>query len=418
MLARRWLLGVALLISCNALLDNNPRELSSASGGAGTNGAAGANGGSATDRGGSAGDSGHAGENSTGSASGASAGGSSGTATGGSTGTTKGGSSGTATGGSGGTAKGGSTGPAAGEAGASNGGASNGGAADGGAADAGASAGGGAGGGNDSCPTSCALAHAQSACQNGACVITSCQVGFLDENHNAADGCEAGDVPSSGLLLWFMADRGVTVTGELVSDWADQSPNHVHATQSGSAQMPKRVQPAGGPAVLEFDGVDDALKLPSGFAAFNGTTFFAVANAFPAETCAGILSFANGPDVDDIEFGRHHTNLLYYEVVGQFVEGATNAFEANRRLLVSIIQSTAGATQLRINGVLNASKTINVPANIARTQNFLGRDVYSACPQSYKGQLGEVILLNRAVTDAERLRMQTYLGSKWSVAVQ
>ena len=144
----------------------------------------------------------------------------------------------------------------------------------------------------------------------------------------------------------------------------------------------------------------------------------AVANASAAETCAGILSFSNGPDVDDIEFGRHHTNLLYYEVVGQFVEGATNAFEANRRLLVSIIQSAAGATQLRINGVLNASKTINLPANVTRAQNYLGRDVYTECPQSYKGQLGEVLLFSRAVTDAERLRIQSYLGAKWSVAVQ
>ena len=394
---RRQLLGLAMLVGCNAILDNDPRELVTGSGGDhGISGAAPIAGGTANHpaRGGSAGALGEGG-----STAGGSDGEPGGDAGSGAPGTT------------GGSADGGesASGGNPGAAGAATGGAS-------GSATGGTNGGG--SGGSASCPGGCSLPHAQSACRDGACVITSCQAGFLDTNLDASDGCEAGDVPTSGLLLWFMGDRGLTLAGTSVSDWADQSPNHFHATQTGSAQMPKRVQPATGPAMVDFDGVDDALKLPSGFAAFNGTSFFAVANALPAETCAGILSFSNGPDIDDIEFGRHHTNLLYYEVVGEFVEGVTNAFEANRRLLVSIVQSTSGATQLRINGVVNASKTIKVPGNISRSQNFLGRDVYKECPQSYKGQLGEIILFNRAVSDGERLRIQNYLGGKWSVAVQ
>jgi hypothetical protein len=182
--------------------------------------------------------------------------------------------------------------------------------------------------------------------------------------------------------------------------------------------MPRRVQLASGPPLVEFDGADDGLKLPEGFANFNGTTFFAVAEADTANVCAGILSLSNGDDNDDIEYGRHNQNLLYYEVLGDFVEGASNAFVVNQRLLVSITQTSSGAVELRINGALTGTpKTIPLPKMVARTQNFLGRDTYADCPQAYKGRIGELLLFSRGLSSAEYARIQAYLAAKWSISV-
>jgi hypothetical protein len=265
---------------------------------------------------------------------------------------------------------------------------------------------------------SCVLAHATSECREGACVIIGCQPGFLDSNARVGDGCEAGDVPSDALLLWLMADHGLTAPNDQVSEWIDQSSAHVTASAMTPEAMPKRVKQASGPPMVEFDGADDGLKLPEGFSTFNGTTFFAVATAYSANGCAGILSLSNGNDADDIEFGRHTTSRLYYEVLGDFVQGASNAFEANERLLVSITQSSTGAVELRINGVLNASPTtIPLPKAVVRRQNFVGRDTYTACPQAYKGLLGELILYTRGVSADEYARMQAYLAAKWSIPV-
>jgi hypothetical protein len=200
----------------------------------------------------------------------------------------------------------------------------------------------------------CTLEHATSECRDGACEIVACASGFLDKNSMPGDGCEAGDVPSNALLLWFMADKGLSLSGEQVSAWVDQSSAHITASASGGA-MPKRVRPSSGPPMVEFDGADDGLKLPEGFSTFNGTTFFAVAEAYPADGCAGILSFSNVDDNDDIEYGRHTASLLYYEVLGDWVEGKAYAFEAYKRLLVSITLTSAGAVELRLNGVLTGS---------------------------------------------------------------
>jgi hypothetical protein len=241
--------------------------------------------------------------------------------------------------------------------------------------------------------------------------------GGAEGGASTCDGCGASDVPADA-LLWFMSDRGLTLSGDRVSAWVDQSAAHVTAAAASAAAMPKLVQPASGPPLIEFDGADDGLELPEGFSSFKGTTFFAVAQAYAANVCAGILSLSNGNDADDIEFGRHTTNLLYYEVLGDFVEGAANAFEPDRRLLVSITQSSTGAVDLRINGVLNATrKTIGLPKAVVRKRNFLGRDTYTACPQAYKGLLGELILFNRGVNADEYAKIQAYLSAKWSVPV-
>lgn len=53
------------------------------------------------------------------------------------------------------------------------------------------------------CGSSCSLKQAESSCSDSACIIASCEDGFVDCNGRAADGCEAEDagLPSSPRLL-------------------------------------------------------------------------------------------------------------------------------------------------------------------------------------------------------------------------
>ena len=265
------------------------------------------------------------------------------------------------------------------------------------------------------CP-SCTLPHAVGVCGQGQCGVVSCAPGWLDANGLGKDGCESGDLPA-GMTLWLMADRGLIKNGAQVSTWEDQSLNAEHATQSNAQLMPKYVTPPSGPPMLEFDGVDDYFKLPSGFTNFPGLTFFAVAESLPRDTCAGILHFSNGPDRDDVEFGRHMNHTLYYEVVGGFLYGTKENFVANERLLLSVMQDTKGAVELRIDTAVDQTGNVVVPASILRSQNFVGKDNYDECPP-FHGRIGEIVLYSRAVTTAERARIQSYLLSKWGIAAR
>jgi hypothetical protein len=269
------------------------------------------------------------------------------------------------------------------------------------------------------CAGACSLPHARAACAGAGCVIESCETLWRDDNGVAEDGCETGDVPADALMLWFMADRGAVMQPDgSVSAWLDQSPNGYTATQAVPAQRPSWQAPPGGLPMLAFDGVDDFFELPPGFANFAGASFFAVIEAEPNPLCAGILHFSNGPDDNDVEFGRHQTNRLYYEVQGSFLNGTSEAFVTGRRFVISAVQAAgSGDVELRYDGALDQAGTVGLPAPVERRVNYVGRNAYSEQPQLcsmyFHGRIGELLFYPRGLGSDERARVEAYLHDKW-----
>jgi hypothetical protein len=279
-----------------------------------------------------------------------------------------------------------------------------------------------AGAASTGCSAPCELAHAEAACADAGCIVERCTGPWRDANGLAEDGCEAGDVPAEGLTLWFMGDRGVVVEADgSVSAWVDQSPGNHSAVQPVLAQRPTRQTQPDGLAMLSFDGTNDSFDLPPGFSTFAGASFFAVVEALPNPLCSGILHFSNGPDADDVEFGRHQPNLLYYEVVGTFLNGTAQGFVVDRRLVISSVQANGadgvGNVELRIDGSLDQIGPVALPASLERRQNYVGRNAYSEqpelCSMYFRGRIGELLFYPRGVSVAERERIEAYLGEKW-----
>lgn len=269
------------------------------------------------------------------------------------------------------------------------------------------------------CVNACSLPHATTACVDAGCIIEQCTGPWRDANGVARDGCEAGDVPSDGLTLWFMADRGAVMQPDgSVSAWIDQSPIGYTATQPVAARRPTWQQQADGLGMLSFDGADDFFELPPGFARFAGASFFAVVEAEPNPLCAGILHFSNGPDSNDVEFGRHQPNLLYYEVQGSFLNGAGEGFVVGRRFVLSAIQAAgSGNVELRYDGVLDAVGSVALPAPVERRVNYVGRNAYTEqpmlCSMYFHGRIGELLFYPRGLDAGERGRVEAYLHEKW-----
>jgi hypothetical protein len=268
------------------------------------------------------------------------------------------------------------------------------------------------------CASSCRLPHAIAACVDTGCVLESCSGPWRDANGLAQDGCESGDVPADGLTLWFMADRGaVTQPDGSVSAWIDQSANGYTATQAVPARRPRLQAQADGLPMISFDGTDDFFELPPGFANFAGASFFAVVEAEPNTLCAGILHFSNGPDDDDVEFGRHQPNLLYYEVQGTFLNGTGEAFVVGRRFVLSAVQAPEGSVELRYDGAIDQAGSVGLPAAVERRLNYIGRNAYTEqpalCSMYFHGRIAELLFYPRGLSAGERTRIEAYLHEKW-----
>jgi hypothetical protein len=109
------------------------------------------------------------------------------------------------------------------------------------------------------CGKSCPSApHAGATCVAGQCGI-ACDLGFVDGDHDAGNGCEQSD-----FLLWLDASQITGADNAPVATWPDASGNKRDAEQNDGTAQPRLYKTAanGKPAV-HFDGQKSFLTTPA-----------------------------------------------------------------------------------------------------------------------------------------------------------
>jgi tetratricopeptide (TPR) repeat protein len=222
-------------------------------------------------------------------------------------------------------------------------------------------------------------------------------------------------IPSRGLILWLSADAGVEVTGASVSRWKDQSEGRHDGAPKEAAGGP-RVTPSavhGRPAVL-FGGKDDELILPEGFEDFSaGLSVFVVGEPQmePSDPWSflHLATAARGAARVEVILGRRReSEQIVYSAedlmskTRPFVAGIVPAkgFEG-----ISAVQESSGTARLYKRGTLLATETLMPPRKTLRTINRVGAGL--------KGQLAEVLLYNRSLSELERLGVEAYLKDRY-----
>ena len=154
-----------------------------------------------------------------------------------------------------------------------------------------------------------------------------------------------------------------------------------------------------------FDGVNDHVVLPAGFATFpNGLSFEVWANPTANSNWSRFFDLGNGQS-NNIVLGRvGASNDLQFAIVnGTTASGvvvASGALELNRWQYFAVTMTAAGAVAIYKNGVLLASGSVSVPNNIARANNYIGRSNYPADPY-YTGKLDEAAFYDKVLTAAQ-----------------
>lgn len=218
-------------------------------------------------------------------------------------------------------------------------------------------------------------------------------------------GPAAWRAPPAGLLAWFKADAykgGV---------WTDHSGLGHHATQPAAGSRPQDVEGA-----LRFDGADDFLELPSQISEFRaGLSVWVVANVAAGPATSRFIDLGAGPSCDNVVFGRKEGNLAFWAYANGQTRGKIElpgAVSVDKLAVYGAVAQPGGRVVLYRNGVpLGAGTTSPLPGE-ARKPNFVGKSNYAGEP-TFRGEISEILLYQRAVTDAERQHIEAYLGSKY-----
>ena len=223
--------------------------------------------------------------------------------------------------------------------------------------------------------------------------------------------------PAQNLLFWLRPD---SLARGPVASWADSSGNGLHATQPVASAQPALVPNAwAGRPALRFDGADDHFELPAGFSDFRaGLSVFVVARIEAAPLWMRFLDLGKGPTCDNIFFGRKDAaqTLTLWVYANSVTRGKVDALEGVQPGAVHSYSSVMGSTgrvALYRNGAAVGTGTTSVPATVLRKPNYVGKSNYGGGDPTLKGDLFEMVLFNRAVSEQERAYIESYFALKY-----
>lgn len=229
-------------------------------------------------------------------------------------------------------------------------------------------------------------------------------------------------IPTTGLRLWLRSDTGVQVSNGAVATWSDQSSNHADAVQADATKQPQFVASAmGGKPALRFDGTSKFLTFTLPVTGLSSMSLF-MASATSFNGDGGWNGVENAPLFWD-ESGSWGTltfsplaNVIKY----RFGTGEVNNLPAYLRPVsasgtptITTAIKNGPVETLYVNGTaaMSQSGKLTPLANVQATGS-LGRGYNNTF---FAGDIGETIVYDRALTDAEREQVESYLMNKFSI---
>jgi len=219
--------------------------------------------------------------------------------------------------------------------------------------------------------------------------------------------------------------------GTAVRLWSDQSGNGYDATQSTTAARPTFIASGlNGLPVVRFDGTDDRLALGASALGMlrnvGGATFFVVVK-YPANSIENVTFFASiGTSVSSSRLTLTQRTNNKLQIGGRrldadsFQSAETATTITNIFLIHSGILNYANAKAFNyVNGALDGAvdpfQTAGNTTNNDSNNITIGA---TGTPANYlNGDIGEIIVYNRALNTSELAQVHRYLARKWGIAL-
>ena len=229
----------------------------------------------------------------------------------------------------------------------------------------------------------------------------------------------------ANLVVWLDASDDTTITKDasnFVSQWDDKSGNGNNMAQATSANQPVWTQGSiSGKSVIRFDGTDDNMSVQTN--AFSGDQEYTVFAIFKADAFGGPFNLTRTMWSIGVGGGGSRGQSIFSLNKGTNVEvnrlGAWTTFATSLVLdtptMATVRYDAGGGTdELWIDSVAQAVSSSSAGTYLFNNGIFrLGITTVTNNPAYYSGDLGEIILFNRALTTQERTDIENYLNDKW-----
>lgn len=232
-----------------------------------------------------------------------------------------------------------------------------------------------------------------------------------------------GLIPS-GAKLWLKSDSGTTLSGSAVSAWADQSGTGNNVSQSNNPNMPTYVENAvNGRPVIRFTGTGQILQstsqVLSGSTAF---TTFTVGKLNELRSPANYQYFWwNGGDTSNVGYGCY-----LYPTTPQILRYAWGSNSASLSDPSAAVVGTLYTLSSRFSGGASGTHEMwingGVSSPVSRTKTSAGLSGGAFSVGNYGpsagyglyGDVAEILIYDRSLTDTERQNVYSYLSARWT----
>jgi hypothetical protein len=232
------------------------------------------------------------------------------------------------------------------------------------------------------------------------------------------------DLPvKSGLLLWLDASDDSTFSyssGTEVSQWRDKSGNNFHANQSTTANQPSRSSVLNSRKSVNFvSSSGDFMRVSSGIVTPNYITVFTVIKpGTQGNDYAVILEQDHGNGYNGWVIQRN-VNTSNWQTWISYQSNWLNAnsvsYTAGTAQIVTL-RKNASTVNLYSNATSNGAVSIS-DAVITQTSYGLNLGYWQyGGGRYYHGEMCEILVFNRGLSDVELRQINTYLGQKWSIS--
>lgn len=206
----------------------------------------------------------------------------------------------------------------------------------------------------------------------------------------------------SGLQLWLDGSDSSTITlnSTTVSEWRDKSGKGNTFTQATALNQPTFVASAkNGRSAINFPNVAQ-MNGPSGFSFAQPTTWFI---AFQSPTSSGSWALFDGNTTRQHVFGNAATEM--------------RMFAGSSPVVATLTSSTWYVVLLIYNGTSSTHRISTLTASTVNAGTNAIAWPRIGANSSIRGDLGEIGMFSKALSDTEATAVMRYLSKKWAVTI-